>query len=366
MALVGIFLSVYQFIAGSIAEYYSIGSTETGVIIALYFAGIMIAPSIMGEIGDRTGKKTVTVIAFGISIGGFLIIYAINNLIMTGAAIFLIGSGVGVIEGNLSGVLSDENANETDRVMNLSQVFFGIGAVSGPFIASFIISLSGTWKSVFPLLIVLYGVIALYISRLRFGEAKYTKPAGTGLIITGLLKEKVLFFLGVSIFLYVGIEEGVAFWLKAYFHDVYNLDLMGTYALSGYWGSMIIGRYLASRYYHKSNLFMKTGLILSLILNVTAILVHNSIVSLICFAGIGLGFSVVWPAMVSSAARSFPNTTGTAIGIMMTASAAGGVAIPFLMGLVSDFAVTGISYLIIPVTIIAILAVQMQIKPEYR
>ena len=361
IGLLGIYISIYQSIISTITKEYSISNTVAGVIISMHFLGSVVAPVIFGEISDRIGKKAVVVVAFVISITGLLFIFLFNSIVMVVIGIFMIGSGFGVAEGTLSGILSDVNAGETDRVISISQMFFSIGAVAGPLIALSLISLYGSWKVLFLLLIILYCVILVYLVRLKFVEKSDVVRYDHGLISVKLVKEKIFILLCISIFIYVGIEEGVAFWLKTYFESTYNAGQLGVYALSGYWGSMIIGRFIASRFAKYNKQLMAGGLLVSLLFLIVVLLVKSSMISIICFMGVGLGFSAVWPIIMSTTARHYSEYTGTALGIMMTCSAAGGIAVPSLIGFIADFSMIGTAFWVIPVMVVLILAAQMNI-----
>lgn len=348
MALLGIYLTVYQSVISEISNEHSIGPTAMGVIIALHFMGSITAPVIFGEISDRVGKKPVVMISFVIIIAGLLSVYIFDGLLLIAAGIFLIGCGFAVIEGSLSGVLSDVNSGEVGKVINISQMFFSIGAVAGPLMALFLGRMTGSWKSVFLVIIILFCLIAAFISRLDFGRKEGPVSGTTGLISAALLKQNIFILLCLSMFLYVGIEEGIAFWLKSYFQKVFNSSYLGAFTLSGYWASMIIGRFLASRFHKKYALFLKAGLLLALVANIIALLFKNSFVNTVCFILVGLGFSAVWPIITSITAESFPEYTGTAMGFMMTSGAAGGAVVPFLMGAAVDEMSLSAAFWILP------------------
>ena len=364
MGLLGVYISVYQSIISTITKNYSISNTVAGIIISLHFIGSFVAPIIFGEIGDRIGKKSIIIISLNLLIIGLLMVYLFDNILLLAIGIFIIGCGFAVNEGILSGLLSDVNIGKTNKVINISQMFLSIGAVTGPLITLLLIKLTGSWKFVFPLMIVLFGVILLYFTRLRFDGIRKTVQdhKNTGLISIKLFKEKIFIYLCISIFIYVGIEEGIAFWLVTYFDNSFNAIQLGTYALSAYWASMIVGRYLASRFNNKQRFLLNGGLIASLVFICIALLWQNGIVSLICFAGVGLGFSAVWPIIISITAENYPKYTGTAMGIMMTAGAGGGIAVPFLIGTLTNFGKIYIVFWVVPILIVFILVTQIFIE----
>ncbi len=360
MILLGIYLSAYQNILSTISQSYSINAAAVGILISLHFIGSLTAPLIFGEISDRTGKKSVVIISFCIMISGLAAIFLSNGILMVAIGIFLIGNGFAVTEGVLTGVLADENIGEAGRVISMSQVFFCVGAVAGPLAALLTERVSGSWKTIFLLLIVLFAVLLTNFARITINKGKPSKDSGTGskLISVKLFKEKAFVMLCISMFIYVGIEEGVAFWLNTYFESSYELKALGSYVLSIYWSGMIVGRYLASRFSSKNTLFLKAGLLISLLFITVPLIWRSEAIGIICFFGVGLGFSAVWPVLMSIIANRYPEYTGTAMGAMMTAGAGGGVAVPFLMGVIANFTAISAAFWVIPVSVILILILQ--------
>jgi FHS family glucose/mannose:H+ symporter-like MFS transporter len=338
------------------------------VLISLHFAGIMLAPAIFGEISDRRGKKPVVIISFIIFITGLLLVYFFDLIVLIAVGIFLIGCGFGVIEGLLSGLLADINVEKTSQVINISQMYFSIGAVIGPVAAVWIIDALGGWKQNYIVLTVIFFLLLLVILKLDFGkvglaeteESKVIEKSGPISLL--LLKQKTFFLLCLSIFVYVGIEEASAFWVNTYFRDVLNTEKLGAYALSGYWGSMAVGRYIGSKFEEKSNMFVKAGLWISLISLTLGLIIRNPVVNLVCFTLLGFGFSVVWPVIVSITAKKYPQYTGTSMGIIMTSGAIGGIIVPFLTGVAAELAGIAAALMIIPVLTLIILFIVGKIE----
>lgn len=357
MCLLGVYLAVYQSIIGTISKEYSIGSAAMGLIISLHFAGSIIAPMIFGEISDRKGKKPVTIIAFILVIAGMLSVFIFKNLIIISAGIFIIGCGFAIIEGNLAAVVAEVNPENSGQAMNFTQMFFSLGAVFGPLISMYLIKSTGSWKSIFLLLIVAFSLLAAYISGPLPGKNSGNSEAISGLITLKLLKNKTFILLCIALFAYVGIEEGLAFWFGSYFSSSPGQasGTLAAYTLSGYWGIMILGRFLASRMHNRYGLFLKGGLAMAFCSLIIALLFRGSIASAIFFVLSGLGFSAVWPIIVAITAISYPEYNATAMGIMMTSGAGGGAVVPLLIGIVTGYVGVELAFCIFPVIILIIL-----------
>lgn len=387
MLFLGIHLAIYQNSINYMTEGIANKSMVMGMLVALRFIGIMIAPVMSGEIGDRIGKKKVLITALVIITVGISMIILSNSIFLIALGIFLTGCGSGSIESLGSSILADTNPLNTNRVINISQVFFSAGAVLGPLISLKIIDISGKWKlSYFPAFFI-FAVMLAVTYRMRFvnissvtdisgvtnlsseanifdeanisgevdvfddiagaqtgykqvssgetgnGKTVTETEKGKGLFTARLVKDAYLRQLCLSIFLYVGIESGSAFWITSYFSDAIKAGKLGSYALSGFWGGMIIGRYICSKLENKRKTVFNASLIISILSIITCLAIRTPVSGMINFTFLGFGFAAIWPALMTSAAERYPQNTGTAIGMMMTASAVGGMVIPFIMGI---------------------------------
>lgn len=380
LALLGVYLSVYQSIISSIAKQFEIGNAMLGVIISLHFIGSIAAPIAFGEISDRIGKKPVILVAFGLVVAGIASIYLFENLIVISAGIFLIGCGFAVIEASLSGVLAEANPEHTAKVMNYSQMYFSIGAVAGPLLSLLAGYWFGGWKSTFLFMMIAFTAVAAYLTRLRIGENQTEPGAGTnsvtgsgpasdpgaGLIIMKLVRQRTFIYLCIAIFAYVGIEEGVAFWFGSYFEHASGSTSLSAITLSGYWGSMVVGRYLAGKFHDRDRLFLLGGLLFSFVFVTLALLFQGGLPTAVCFILTGLGFSAVWPMIMTVTAERFPTYTGTAMGAMLTFGAGGGTVVPLAMGAVSKYTGIAAAFYMVPVIILLVVSVLIPIVRQRK
>jgi len=319
-----------------------------GTIVSLHFVGSIITPIISGEIGDRIGKKLVVIIAFVVFNIGLALIFFFANIFLLAVGIFLIGCAFSTIEGMLSGVLTDNNREHRSKVIDISQLFFCVGAIAGPLLAVLFSEIFVEWKSIFLFMLGMFLLVMVLFASTKVEGGAEPEEKGSGLITIRLFRSKLFIILCVSIFLYVGVEEGVAFWTTTYFETVFDAKQLGSYALSAYWGAMVVGRYLASRFEKKRSLFTIWGMIISVIFSIAALVIKNPVFNFVCFAAVGFGFAVIWPFIVASAAEKYPEYTGTAIGVMMTSSAGGGLLLPFIMGTITGVSSISVAFGVIP------------------
>lgn len=360
MLFLGIYLAIYQSSMTYITEGMTGKGKATGILVALHFMGIMAGPVTLGEIGDKTGKKKVLITAFILILAGMGMVVVSSSVIISGLGLFLIGCGSGSIESLGSSILADANPGNTNKVLNLSQVFFSLGAVLGPFVTLYIMNLAGQWRYSYAAAFVMFFVMLVLTLKTTFVQKKkdINVPAGK-LFSIKALKDGYFRVLCISIFLYVGIEGAAAFWITSYFSDVLSAADMGTYALSGFWGLMIIGRILGSKIKSNTGKVMNISILFSVGAVLLGVLVKTPITGILGFSLLGFGFAVIWPVLITFASKRFPDNTGSAVGIMMMFSAAGGMIIPVLIGIAADHAGISTGLMIIPVVLIAMFVLQL-------
>jgi FHS family glucose/mannose:H+ symporter-like MFS transporter len=361
LGFLGIYLGVFQRVLDKIAFDYSLNKLHMGSLVTVHFAGLLLGPLFAGELSDKFGRKVILSSAFTIFLSGLIVIFVSQGILPLLIGIFITGVAFGILEGTITTLLTDITVGDSNKVINISQIFFSIGTMAGPFIAVAAIMLSGSWKFTYALSIVI--VLFFLFAFKRYPYSDY-KPAEKveGIITIKLLKQKTFLLLCASMIMYVGIEEGLAFWMTTYAKEWAASEYYPTILLAVYWGSMILGRYIVSKFSKKLNELIIGSMIFSAVFLVIVLLTNSLIVNLISFFFIGLGFSGIWPMVMALTKEYFPVYTGTAFGIMMACSAAGGVLIPFIMGYIGEKANLKLALLFCLLPVVIIIASHIAIR----
>ena len=332
MMLIGFYLSIYQSIISEISGMFGTGGALTGILIALYFTGAFLSPIVCGELGDRIGKKPVLLAGFVVLTTGVIIVALSKHILVTCAGVFLMGGGGCTIEGLLSAKITDENPHAAERFMNYSQVFFCLGAVLGPMIRLAVKSLGGQWQMnmyIIAVLLIIAGCIFLTIPNDK--KKPIEKAASSKAYSLTLLKDVRFLLFFVSMFLYVGAEAGLAFFVVDYFGEAQAASY-GEISLSLFWAGMIAGRLVAGVLYRYSGKLMVIYLAIALLFSLMLQLNSPPVASVVMIFMTGLGFSAVWPLLMANCTRAYSNTSGTAGGLMVAGGSFGGILMPMIMG----------------------------------
>ncbi|MEA4889567.1 MAG: MFS transporter [Clostridiaceae bacterium] len=330
LCLLGVYLSVYQSVVADIALDYHLDAGQTGMMISFHFLGSFLLPLILGEAGDRFGTKPILRLAFMTLIAGLVFIIAGRVPVLFLIGTLLVGGGFSVIEGMLSGLLTLANPDRVNSVMNLSQMYFCLGAVGGPFVV-FGLKLAGWgWRINYSLILILFLVCLIVAGRLSL-PAYRTAPI-KGLQLKRLLRDRTFIILLIAIFLYVGVEEGTAFWVTSYIKEALTTQVPGLIFLSVYWLGMACGRWLFSMLKQSFKRWLIIGLAAACLFMCSFLLLQQSGWVLICLFLVGFGFAPVWPVLMMTASDRGTDATNSAMGAMMSLGAVGGMAVPFALG----------------------------------
>lgn len=364
MGLLGVYLSVYQSVIGKISLDFRLGAGLTGLMISFHFLGSFLFPILLGEIGDHAGTRPVLRIAFLLLIAGIgLVIFSRHPIIFI-LATLLIGGGFAVVEGMLSGLLAVANPTRVNSVMNLSQMFFCLGAVGGPFIVSGMTQAGGTWRSNYILLLILFTLCLVLIETQRLPV--YQNPPIQGLYLKYLLRDRIFIVLLVSIFLYVGIEEGVAFWISRYVSLTRSGLIPNHFFLAAYWLGMAAGRWIFSFLRQKINTWLIAGLVFAGFSISLFLAFSQEQWSLLWIFWTGFGFAPAWPVLMTDASIRGKEATNTAMGAMMGMGACGGMAIPLALGQMTDAIGLSHAMTLMPILVFVLVALLLFSRMQAR
>ncbi|MBT3318318.1 MAG: MFS transporter [Clostridia bacterium] len=336
----GICLSMLQRIVSEIGSSFALSNTSVGTIITMVFVGYLISPILTGELTDKIGRKKVLLIAFSVLIGGLALVLLVDSVVAVGAGFFIIGMSFAVLELSMSSMLTDMHPNDAGKILNLSRVFFAVGTVSGPFIAMLLINTTGKWVYSMLFALVLITVLFAIFLKLSFPQTKYpnqtiTKHDAPSLTL-GLLKNKVVLVLCVSMIMYLAIEAGITFYVSRYIDSITDNAVFSTLTLSVFWLCMAIGRFASTLYKKDPVKLVASIAVLACIGLAVCLLVSGLAISIVSFGIMGLGCSAMFPTLLAIGKNNFPKYTNTIFGILLSAAGIGGIIQPLIMGAVAD------------------------------
>jgi fucose permease len=153
-----------------------------------------------------------------------------------------------------------------------------------------------------------------------------------------LFGNRIVLLYFVSVFAYVGSEQGTANWISEFLSKYHGVDphTQGAMEVAWFWGLLTIGcglglallKLLDSR---KVLIGASFGAMAAL----TAALFGNTATALLAFPAVGFFASVMWPVIMSLALNSLSHSHGAFAGILCTAIV-GGAVVPLCIGQIGD------------------------------
>jgi fucose permease len=329
---------------------YGVDRATIGITFFTGSAGFVLAGSTAGALIQRFGTR----IALVIGGGGYVLAGLYTATRPTYVMFVIVQLMVGYATGVLESVLNAYLAAQPDAVtlLNRLHAFFGVGALLGPVLATWIVGFA-SWTVVWLVLAITCVplVAGFFVAYPRprsdaaapMASAPPSGPASGGLLRTALGQREVL--LGATFLaVYVGLELGMGNWGFSYLvQERGQSELLAGYSVSGYWLGLTLGRFLISPVATRIGA-TAAGLMYACLAGVTVAAALTWLLPTAAAASAGfvlLGFFLgpIFPTTMAMAPQlTIARLVPTAIGVMNAGSVVGGSALPWLAGAVGQAA----------------------------
>ncbi len=333
----GISLIIVSPILIEISKSIGLNIQDMGSIFPFFYAGFILGSLISSPIVNHWGRKrSLAIFYFLIFISSLGMIF-VSSYLLFFTIFSLIGLSAGFIESQISSIVLEINKKNEGFYLNLTQVFFGIGAFIGPLIPTFIINRGFSWKYSYAVLSLICLVNLIYFLFLNIPDAGFKKAIGSMKTFKSVLSRKgtVFFLLIFAIFFYVSAEVGIVFWFPTFLRlDKLFSSTLASQVLSFFWLSFIAGRFFIGLLSRKVKIL--NILIVVTTLSIPSILIgiyaENKFLIISAFILTGLLFSGIWPLIVSFGGLKFSSQRDFTVSILIMAGGVGGLFSPWLLG----------------------------------
>ncbi len=203
------------------------------------------------------------------------------------------------------------------------------------FIVSFYLGIGLGWRTLFILLAIgtLVPFIGIRLSgadaREQLPEKETEKSSGKRFILAGVL------LLCVIMCVYVGFENGFAFFVDTMFTDVFNVST-GKIALSLYWAVMIPARILVGHFSKHAYKILTAAIIAIPCFTILFSMSDSSTAALLLCIPLGIASGAIYPCVLTVVLPFAGKKTATATGMITAATGIGGFALTALTGFMAD------------------------------
>jgi len=325
-----------------VMKQFQLSMTAAGLMHYAPMVAIALAGIFLGFLADKFGRKKTIIIGLALfSVNSYLFLtgntfaFFLGLLIISGIAIGVFKTAALALIGDIS-----KSTTEHTSTMNAVEGFFGVGAIIGPFIVTYLLKTGVDWKWLYVVAGSLCIVLIIIALMVEYPKTKKTTEDPINLKATlSMMKDPYALGFSLAAFLYVSVECAIYVWMPTLIAG-YNggAVFIATYALSIFFilraGGRFLGAWLMARF--------NWALVLSIFSFLIFLCFLGSVIGGIGFAVVllplsGLFMSVIYPTINSKGISCFPKAKhGSVAGVILFFTAAGAALGPLLMGAVSD------------------------------
>ncbi len=291
-----------------------------------------------GILQDKWGKRNMLNIGMTIQAIGLGLPFVHYSFGMMFASFILLGIGNTVIQVSANPLLQDVSPSEKlASYMSTSQFVKAIISFAGPLITAFMAIQFGDWRLVFAV----YGVTSLlaaaWLASTPIVESKPERKPATFSSCFGLLKNRYIAFMALSIFLIVGAEVAMNTNIANILISRFDLTLeKAAIGISIFFAGETIARLAGAIILNWLN--PRPYLLLISLVSLAGVagvlLAPVYLVALVFIFIIGLGAGSMFPVIFSLALEKMPDRANEISGLLIMA-VSGGAFIPLVVGFVS-------------------------------
>ncbi len=324
-------------------------STRTGTTLAAMgsvftglFLGAIISQAFAGSAQDRFGPRPVLLSGLALLGLGTIGLTLAPSVTLVFILSVVSGLGHGAVDVTTNVMVGELYHHRRAAVINLVNVFFGIGAFLGPAIAGVTLR---AWDTALPSLWLGGGLILLLILPMAIWAPALPAHTGEssqpGRKAVSVYRTPLLWLMGALILVYVGIENGTGGWTPTYLERTTGL-LAADAALvtSGFWLAITAGRVVATVL--GTRLSSSRLLVGSLVISLAGAALFalgrgSATISTLGIVIMGIGFGPIFPTTIAIVTATFRSSAGAAAGIVVALGGLGGMIMPWGQGLMLEY-----------------------------
>lgn len=311
---------------------------KAATILLANSLGLVIGSIVSGPVIDQLGNKVALAAGIGLVAVGAFGLGRVGSMAPAFLMALLVGIGGSAIVTGANALVPDIAATDAGRGLwaNFINNFFAVGAFVAPIVFSRMIAAGTTLRQLATILGAVGAVVFVYYLLIGFPPpraAGASMTAGAGQV----LSQPLFWALAAMLFLYVGCEGTVWYWLNKYLTQEMGVDPKaagGTISLFAI--GIIVGR-IISMYLLGQNLVRPLPLTLvagfGIAITYTGMLLVSGLGAIRLLALLaGVSMAPMFPTILAATGIHFTQNTGTAIGLAITGGWLGYVFIPPSIG----------------------------------
>ncbi len=325
----------YQASLYSIGQVYDLSVTSMGLFASVELLATMLAPLVLGNLADRSHKLKFLLVILGIQIIFAFTLFASNVELVFIIGIFFLGLTTSALQFISIAALMEAYPVSGKRKIGFMTSMYALGAFVAPIFVDRLLRMGISWRAVF-LALTIGSVIAfagIFVYRnYKTPEKVQEDDENSGnerFVIVGVL------LLCVVMCIYVGFENGFAFFVDTMFTEVLNSS-SGKFAISLFWLVMIPSRVLVGFFARYSRKILVAAIIAIPLITglITMMTDANAVIAMIILLGFACG--AIYPSVLSTLIPFSGDKKATATAMITTATGIGGVIFTAFTGFMAE------------------------------
>lgn len=373
----------------NVTDSFALSGTLTGMLPFSFFIAYAIMSIPSGMFVQKYGEKKSLILAWILAFTGALIFTSFPRFPVFLGSLFLIGSGMALLQVALYPLLRVVGGEEHFAFNSvIAQLVFGAASFLSPFVYSYLVTNLGDpaseggflldliskltplqlpWVSIYLVFSLVSLLMLVIILSSKFPEVVRKEDEIVGAWETHLQlfrkRTVILFFFGI--FAYVGAEQGIANWISEFLRTYHGLtpEVEGARTVGMFWGMMTVGCFLGLGLLKLMDSKVVLGIFTSAALIILTFTLFGSVkFALFGFAALGFCLSVMYAIIFSLALNSITKYHGSFAGILCTAIA-GGAIFSLLIGKLKDMIGLQLGMVLLYLPLAYILTIAFWAKP---
>lgn len=326
---------------------FNIGPSDLSLIFASATVGGIIGRLTSFFFRARFTNLQIIIASYTLLFVLIIILSQIKILALFFIIYFLSGYLFGIIL-----VLSSENLLESpiankDRLISIATSFYPLGSIVSSLIASSLVKNGYNWKYLYYVLAFMAVLAVILYLTIGRPAPKHISPSGVRgkrLMFKGIFTDKknniIFILMFFCMIFYVMPEYILSSWSPTFFRLENIINVQGAgYMISIFWAAVTIGRILISLIAGKakSRYIMLVLVLISLVSTILLVFSKSSLPVYIFTALAGLGYSGIFPLILSTGSTIYEKGRGTLATIMLLASDAGISLVSYLTRTISKY-----------------------------
>ena len=341
----GAITNVAGAIVPKIKETYHVSASASSFLASVFFIAYGLTSVPFGILINKFSSKFTLVFGALITTIGVLMFASVPGYFSNMFAMFTCGVGITAIQVAANPLVKEiSNPAKYSRNLTAFMVLFGVGSTIAPYIVTFVKSKGFEWTYTYWIFTIISTIMlfVLLVSKYPEKQKAENKIKDSENKFLTLLKDPLIILFTLAIFLYVGVEVGVANNIGLLLEDVYGIssklganaaEATKNAAVGNYWFGLLMGRLIGSFVLDKisSKKAIQVYITFAALSLAMVLFSKNITIALWSIPAIGFFISIMFPSIYGLAIDSYKKEySGIISGILCTAIIGGAVIAPLI------------------------------------